>query len=648
MTLSSLRAYTIPCAVALLALTATPGQTLKADDPDEQQLIAVLESNAPAAEKAITCKKLAVYGSGQAVPALARLLVDRELSSWARIALESIPDPAAGAALRTALDQLDGRLAIGVINSLAARRDADAVDSLAQRLTGADPDVAAAAALALGSIGNLPAANHLEQALATAPDALRSAVAEGCVCAAQQLLKADQRANAVKLYDLVRQAAVPRQRIIEATRGAILARGTEGLALLREQLQSSDPQHVAIGLSTARELPGQEVTTALAAELSQLAPERQSLLLLALADRRDSAALPTVLESARRGPLPVRLAAIRAVPQLGDRATLSPLLEIAAEGDSALTAAVLEALLQLPGEDIDAELLARLARPGEALRRTLIDVVGQRRLAAAVPLLRQAADDSDPQIRAAALTALGSTVDLDGLAILIERAVKPLKPEDAPAARKALLEASIRMPDRDACAEQLMAALTRADADTQVALVEVLGAVGGPKALEALAAAATQGSPALKDAASRLLGEWMSADAAPVLLDVARRVSEGRYKNRALRGYLRIARQLDVPGPERVDMCRQALGLCQRDEEKRLVLEVLERNPSPQSLQLAASLLAQSPLRDDASRATLVIAEKILETDRAAAADAAQQVIAAKPSADLVERAKALAQRAKQ
>ena len=56
---------------------------------DESALLKVLESDAPSAEKAITCKRLAVYGTAAAVPALSELLPDPQLSSWARIALEA-------------------------------------------------------------------------------------------------------------------------------------------------------------------------------------------------------------------------------------------------------------------------------------------------------------------------------------------------------------------------------------------------------------------------------------------------------------------------------------------------------------------------------------------------------------------------------
>lgn len=56
----------------------------------EAQLISILKSDADKAQKAITCKKLAVYGSKKAVPALAALLSDEQLASWARIGLEAI------------------------------------------------------------------------------------------------------------------------------------------------------------------------------------------------------------------------------------------------------------------------------------------------------------------------------------------------------------------------------------------------------------------------------------------------------------------------------------------------------------------------------------------------------------------------------
>ena len=58
------------------------GQCQNASVDDERELIGVLRSDAPAAEKALACKQLSVFGTEAAVPELARLLADEQLASW--------------------------------------------------------------------------------------------------------------------------------------------------------------------------------------------------------------------------------------------------------------------------------------------------------------------------------------------------------------------------------------------------------------------------------------------------------------------------------------------------------------------------------------------------------------------------------------
>ena len=87
-----------------------------------------------------------VVGTAEAVPALAALLANEELSHMARYALERIPDPAAAQALREAIPQLAGKLKAGVIGSLGVRKDADSVAALSPLLSDADAVVARAAA----------------------------------------------------------------------------------------------------------------------------------------------------------------------------------------------------------------------------------------------------------------------------------------------------------------------------------------------------------------------------------------------------------------------------------------------------------------------------------------------------------------------
>jgi HEAT repeat protein len=450
-----------------------------------------------------------------------------------------------------------------------------------------------------------------------APEEVRSAVAEGCILCAEHRLKGGAAAEAAAIYDQVRKCDVPKQRILEATRGAILARGARGIPLLVETLHTPDTGTFQIGLRTARELAEPGVSAALAGELTKLAPGRAALLLSAIADRNDKSATPAVLEAIRKGPGEVQVAAIAVLGKLGDASAVPTLLEIAAGRESERSKAALAALARMKGKEIDAQIAKRISDAKDNSLRVLIELVGQRRIEA-TPALLKAVEHTDAKIRTAALKALGETVALKDLSALIVALIDPKNEEDAKVAASALRAACVRMPDREACAQQLAGALTRANPATQGAILEILGEMSGPKALATIATAVKSGNPQLQDAATRVLGETMSLDAAPVLLDLAKTASEDKYKVRAVRGYIRIARQFVMPPEQRAKMCAEALDVATRPEEQRLVLAVLERYPHVDTLKLAVKLSQSADLKDDARRVAMSIATKLGGNSQAA------------------------------
>ena len=608
------------CVYGLAVAVSLAGSLVWAQDgqtPAEKELITVLRSDAPEADQALACKKLAVIGTADAVPDLAKLLANEHLSSWARIPLEVIPGPAADAALRQAGEKLSGNLLVGVINSIGVRRDAAAVEMLAKKLSAAEPAVAEAAAVALGKIDNAAATQALRAALAkvgqpAASSPQASALAEGCVLAAEKMLSSGRASEAAALYEEVRKAPVPPQRKREATRGAILARGDAGIPLLLEQLQSTDKGAVAMALSTARELPGKAVDGALGAALSRLPPSRAALVVAALEDRPKTVDIGLFLRLAQTSPKEVRLAAIAALGRVGNVTTVPLLLTLAVDGDADIAGAARASLGSIQGADIDQEIRGRLAGADTKLLPVLLDLVGHRRIAAIEAVL-PALEHADAGVRAAALRALGQVVDLERLPILIEQVVKLRDPAEEADADKSLLEASVRMPDREACAEVLSGAYAKASATTQAKLLRVLGAVGGTKALDTIAGAARSADPELQDVSSRLLGEWMTADAAPVLLDLAATAPGEKFQTRALRGYIRIARQFILPVEERTAMCDKALAAAHQPAEQKMVIEVLRRFPSVDGLRLVAKAGTVEAVNPEARAAAAAIIKKLVD-----------------------------------
>ena len=184
----------------------------------ESRLTAELKSDAPRAAKDYACRQLRTIGTASSVPALAALLPDPNLSHMARYALERIPDPAAGAALREQLPNVSGKLKIGIISSLGNRGEDTAAAPakshfgflhgashggtaplLRTLLTDSDLAVVKAAIHALGMIGTTAASQALAAAKPT-PDT-QAVVAHATLACAEKLLAAGKKHEAKADYE---------------------------------------------------------------------------------------------------------------------------------------------------------------------------------------------------------------------------------------------------------------------------------------------------------------------------------------------------------------------------------------------------------------------------------------------------------------
>ena len=166
----------------------------------EKRFAVLLGSGSSRAAKEYACRKLAMIGTAESVPALEALLADPDNSHMARFALERIDAPAAAAALRKALGTVEGSLRIGMISSLAARGDHASVPAIAS-LLGGDAALAVAAAAALGTLATPEAA----AALAAAKPAgdVAAAVVDARLACAEALLAKGDRKSAKAIYSSI-------------------------------------------------------------------------------------------------------------------------------------------------------------------------------------------------------------------------------------------------------------------------------------------------------------------------------------------------------------------------------------------------------------------------------------------------------------
>lgn len=190
----------------------------------ESRLTALLKAEAPRDAKDYACRKLMIVGTTAAVPTLAELLPQEQHSHMARFALERIPATEAATALRDSLPKVNGKLKVGVIASLGARRDAASVSALAALLTDTDEQIVRAAATALGDIASAEAAKSLTD-IKPAGAAAKSAVTDARLACAEALLAAGNKAEAMAIYKSFAAGDQPKHIKLAGTRGMLACAG---------------------------------------------------------------------------------------------------------------------------------------------------------------------------------------------------------------------------------------------------------------------------------------------------------------------------------------------------------------------------------------------------------------------------------------
>ena len=622
--------------VACLIVLVTPAA--RADE--EQDLIATLESAAGVPQKCAACQKLRIVGTVRAVPALAALLGEERTSHAARYALEGIPCAEAGAALREAASRYSGPVKAGLIDSLGWRRDRQAVPFLTPLLADVDLTIASAAASALGRIGGRDAVAALSAARDKAPPALQAVVLEGLLRCAEQLQTAGDAPGAAALYRDLLAGQAPAQFRAAAWRGLVLADAGQRSELVTRALGGSDVLIRTVALQLVRELGDPQVIAACRAQWASLPAESQ----LAVMDadlKRGAESLPTVLAATQSAHVSVRVPAWRALAELNVPATVATLAQAAAQGETAERDAARDTLARIHGPGVQEALFDEIGKSDAAVKAELLRVLGERNEAGAVSVLLENASAGAEPVRLAALESLRKLAAEEALAPLLALAGKQRLAADREPLLKALYATCQASRNKDQAARMVIDAINGAAAEQRRQFVAVLAALGTPEALNVAQKAAQDEDVELAKEAVRVLAQWPNATPAPQLLEMARSSKDSTLHALAMRGFVQLAGQVADPA-ERVALLSQALTVARRVEEKRQALGQLGQVPARPALEAVLPHLTDAGLANEAGAAAVSIAEKLIDSQPQAAAEAAAKIMAHCQSADVVRRAAAL------
>ena len=567
----------------------------------EKRLVEFLASDSSIAGKDFICRQLSVIGSETSVPALAAMLGSAETAEMARYALERIPAPEALAALRAALSKAPEKARPGIVNTLGIRRDAQAVGALA-KLTGASDETLAESSIA--ALGRIASPQALSALAALRKQGSEPAM-EASLVAADHLASHGNRTGALEIYRELSATSSPVMMRIGGLQGLSAVAGKESIRQLRAAVADSDTRVQAAAIKSLNSVPGSEVTSAMVEDLPKLGPAGRVRMLTALAQRGDRSAVPVIVKSAKDEALEVRIAALDSLAVIGEPTAIGMLAGTAAStsAEEAERAAARSALDRMRGTSVDTAIVVGIETAPTPIKIEMIRSAGERGIEESAGVVLRSVSDPDRAVRREAFRALRETGGAAQVPDLLQLLVATSSASDRREIERALSSALRRSPPARS-ADVVVAYQQARTPEIRASLLQVMGQAGTKEVLPVLRESIKDSNPDLVRAAILGLTEWPDDEPMRELLTLAGETQNPAHQILALRGFLTL---LQLPSgrsaSEAVALLTSAMKLARQPDEKKAILGLLPRYPTPAGLALADAAAADADVANEAKMA---------------------------------------------
>jgi len=584
----------------------------------EKEMLNFLNSEALFAGKQFVCKQLSIIGTETSVPVLAKMLKDEKTADIALYALERIPGPAADKAVLKALSKAKGKTKVGIINTLGQRRVIKSVKSLGKLVYDSDRAVAEAAIAALGKIGDGNATKTLGKAKDKITGSLRIFVLDAYLKCADKLAVQGNTSQANSIYQSLYSKNESTTIRAAALRGLVKTNTQGAVDLILTSLKNDPKELHPSAIVLLRELPENTAVQPVVAVLPGLADQGKIQLLSAFSDRGDLSARSAVVAAVTDDTQPVRIAALKALANVGAEADIALLTKIAAETKGEEQEAARESLSLLRGASIDRKIIAQIPDAETDKKVELIRSVGERNMVTATKALLKTAADPERSVRRESYRTLAVITNPEYINDVIQLLVKEENSGVRKEAKKTVVAIAQKSEDKDNRAKPVLTFLPSVENnEAKSSLMEVLGKIGDKNALPVLKEALNSENADLQIAAIRALTNWPDAGPAGELLNVAKTSDNETQRILALRGYIGLLKiESDRSDAKALKLYQDAMTLATKLNEKRLVLSGMATLHSMEAFNTTAQYLDDPELQPEAEVAVVGLLRNIENGDK--------------------------------
>lgn len=409
-------------------------------------------------------------------------------------------------------------------------------------------------------------------------------------------------------------------------------------------LSHPDREFRAAGLEKIRTgAKGATATQAFASQLASLDAGGQVALLSALADRRDSAARPNILELlATSKDEQVRAAALGSLGQLGGNADVALLIKAVASGSGPEQGAARRSLVVISGDAVNKSIAGELKTAAPGVKAALIETLAARRASDELPALLEATLDEQGQVRTAAMSALGQIGRPEQIAPMLVGVLKAPKGGERDNAERSVAMICSRIDNEDQRGTRLIEALNTIPAADRDDLLPLVGRVGGRKLINFVGDIASEQDPERRKLGIDALSKWPDASVADKLLEIANKTSDPAERTQAFQGYVKISATRDNRNDkQRLERMKQAMKAARSPEEQLFVINRTRTAYDVESVRFILPYLDQPPFAQLACETIVEIAHhrEVRDPNKAEFDKVLDKVIETTKDAVVVDRA---------
>lgn len=577
----------------------------------EERAIALLESDAPFSSKQYVMRVLAVIGTENCIDTVSGYLTDEKLSHMARFVLVGAGGSKAEQELIDALNETNGTVKAGVINSLGSMRSKKAVDELLPLLYSGDKEIAAASLMALADIAAPKAQRAVENVYNKDVGNFDKQTAADAYLRLAMTIEGQNKSDAEKLYANLFENAQEEYLRIAGFTG--LLRVTQGQGDIEDLVQSglshSNQRIRKMAGVYLMETAQPEVFEQFARKINSYTPQAKVALIDAFKARNYRKGRELLLGNLDSSDQQVKAASISALTELGSVGDIPRITDLLSSSDRDIQKAAVICLKSYKASGADEALITQLKKAQTALKIELIEILNFREAKGSLAVIQDYIDSPDRKLSRAALEIFADLGSASDLPVLIDS----LNGADGFRERRyrtsAISKICLKEPENSG--QFIINAYRSAESELKPEYLKLLSVTGYDRKLEVIRQAAQAGSKDLRDTAVRLLANWDGPEVMDDLLEMIKTSDNDTYRILALRGYINLLRQKPMSAESKYNKLVEINNLADSSDKKKLVISAMAEVQSPAALEFVEKALDDPQLKTEASLAAVDLAEKL-------------------------------------